>query len=288
MLVATHNGEFHTDDICAVAVVSLIHDGNISVIRTRDTHRIAEADYKLDVGGEYDPKKKAFDHHQKGGAGLRENGIPFATFGLVWKEYGGVLCGGNKKVEQKIDEILVQPIDAADNGVTIATSIIDGIHAYTISNFFESYQGLESSDNDKTFLQLVDLAKTLITREIQKELKKIQDDHNVIKLYEASPDKRLIVSDKYYSWRSLLDKPEPLYVVFPREDRSWAIKAIPAKQNSFDIRKPLPEMWAGKSGKELEDITGVPGSIFCHNKQFIATARDREAILALAEKALQA
>ena len=40
------------------------------------------ADIVIDVGGQYDPDAGRFDHHQRGGAGERENGIPYSSFGL--------------------------------------------------------------------------------------------------------------------------------------------------------------------------------------------------------------
>jgi uncharacterized UPF0160 family protein len=51
-------------------------------------------------------------------------------------------------------------------------------------------------------------------------------------------------------------------------------------------RKRLPESWAGKRDFELEKVTGVTGSLFCSNGLFIAKAKTKEAILKLAEVAL--
>ncbi|MCE9517420.1 MYG1 family protein [Candidatus Nomurabacteria bacterium] len=95
-ILVTHNGTFHADDVFATATLSLLLDGNIKVIRTRDPKIIASADYVYDVGGEYNLYKNLFDHHQKGGAGKRENGIPYAAFGLVWKSYGAAICGSHE------------------------------------------------------------------------------------------------------------------------------------------------------------------------------------------------
>src|SRR5690606_33502984 len=67
---------------------------------------------------EYDPERNRFDHHQEGGAGARENGIPFAAFGLVWREFGPRILEDNNAV-RSIDERLVQTIDALDNGIDI-------------------------------------------------------------------------------------------------------------------------------------------------------------------------
>ena len=84
MKVATHPGNFHADDVFAIAALELVH-GPLEVVRTRDPERQAAADLRVDVGGRSDPAAGDFDHHQKGGAGTRENGIPYASFGLVWR-----------------------------------------------------------------------------------------------------------------------------------------------------------------------------------------------------------
>jgi uncharacterized UPF0160 family protein len=95
LTVVTHNGRFHTDDVFAVAVLELVFEKshNIEIIRTRDEKIIKTADIVVDVGGEYNPEKNKFDHHQLGGAGTHDNKIPMASVGLVWKKYGQMLCG---------------------------------------------------------------------------------------------------------------------------------------------------------------------------------------------------
>lgn len=35
------------------------------IIRTRDPSKLAECDIVVDVGGEFDPKKHRYDHHQR-------------------------------------------------------------------------------------------------------------------------------------------------------------------------------------------------------------------------------
>src|SRR5690606_7569866 len=93
--IVTHNGSFHADDIfaCATLTLHLEQQGKgYKIIRTRDESRIDSADFVVDVGGIYDEKTNRFDHHQPGGAGSRDNGVPYAAFGLVWKHYGHLVC----------------------------------------------------------------------------------------------------------------------------------------------------------------------------------------------------
>ena len=52
---------------------------------------------------------------RKMAAGKRENGIEYASFGLVWRKFGIKLCVDTKVVDL-VDKILVAPIDAGDNG----------------------------------------------------------------------------------------------------------------------------------------------------------------------------
>jgi len=96
MKVATHPGNFHADDVFAVAVLQLVH-GELEIVRTRDPELQAAADVRIDVGGRHDPATGDFDHHQNGGAGERANGIRYASFGLVWREHGEALAGSGRR-----------------------------------------------------------------------------------------------------------------------------------------------------------------------------------------------
>ena len=88
--IATHNGTFHADDVFGVAVLMLLHP-HAELVRTRDARRIAEADFAVDVGGEWDVARGRFDHHQRGFSGARPNGVVYASAGLVWAAFGVTL-----------------------------------------------------------------------------------------------------------------------------------------------------------------------------------------------------
>ena len=111
--IATHNGNFHADDVFSIAALMNIFP-SFNLIRTRKLELIAKADIVIDVGGEYDADNGRFDHHQRNGAGQRENGIPYSSFGLVWQKYGVEICQGNHEVANSVDAGLVSTIDAID------------------------------------------------------------------------------------------------------------------------------------------------------------------------------
>ena len=217
-------------DVFAVATLMLL-EPDAEVVRTRDKNTIISADYVVDVGLEYDPSKKRFDHHQTGGAGVRENGIQYASFGLVWKEYGEALAGG-KREALIIDRKLAQPLDAHDNGMPIAEYNYEGLREYSIIDFLYSYLNKpEQTESDlfEIFMEVVSVAKDLLKREIDKAKESVRSFDAVINLYKSAEDKRIIIMDKEYEWQeALMSVPEPVFAVYPRNDGSWGVKCVPA------------------------------------------------------------
>ncbi|TSC70647.1 MAG: hypothetical protein CEO12_227 [Parcubacteria group bacterium Gr01-1014_46] len=288
--IVTHSSKFHTDDIFAVATLTLVlGEENIKVVRSRDQEVIKMGGYVVDVGGVYDFDKKRFDHHQIGGAGKRDNGIPYASFGLVWKHFGEKICG-DLEISEKIDQTLVQPIDAGDNGIEIVDLRFKNIHPNTIVSYFESFNPTwKSNDTERLepFIKAVNLARDYIIREIVIESDLIEVREIVRNIYELSADKRLVVLDRFYPVSDALNNTkEVLFSIYPQEGNGWVIKAIKDDDESFVYRKLLPKEWAGQTSMGLEKITGVLGANSCHNDRYIATAKSKEAILKMAEIAL--
>ena len=295
-IIVTHSGSFHTDDVFAVAAITLfLKDTPYKVIRTRDMEIIENGDFVVDVGNIYNSDKDRFDHHQQeGGAGKRDNGIPYSSFGLVWKKYGEELCG-SKEVANSIERRLVFPIDASDNGMETYIKSSENLTPYTIHNiiedFYPTWKEEESGqDFDTAFVEVLKVAQKILLREIQKASDKKDGEVFVKKAYDEAEDKKIIVIDGRYPWETiLLHCPEPLYVVSPDSQGNdcWKIKAIREDpEASFKNRKDLPKSWAGKRDEELAEVTGVNDAIFCHNKLFIAVAGSKEGAITLAKMAV--
>ncbi len=187
--VATHNGNFHADDVFSIAALRHILP-TFKLIRTRDLELIAQADIVIDVGGEYDPAAGRFDHHQRGGAGERENGIPYSSFGLIWQKYGLELCQGDPDVAHAVDAGLVSTIDAIDCGHVEGVS--KGISlSQTISMFNPTWQ--EESDFDRCFDEAVEFASRVLTRFIAAASGGINAKAIVAKAIDNADDARVIV-----------------------------------------------------------------------------------------------
>jgi uncharacterized UPF0160 family protein len=290
--VATHPGNFHADDVFAVAVLSLVH-GPLDVVRTRDAAEQAAAAIRVDVGGRSDPATGDFDHHQRGGAGERANGIRYASFGLVWRAHGPELAGG-EEAAKAIDERLVQGVDANDTGQTIATALYEGIRPMSVSGVIAALnpqwdEELSAEEEDARFAQAVALARGIVEREIAGAKAYRRGLEIVRTAIAAAADPRVIELPIKAPWHETVVKtaPDALYVVYPKAD-GWGMQAVPVALGEFDNRKDLPEPWAGHAGADLAAITGVPDAMFAHAKRFYASAGSRDGILALARQALDA
>lgn len=288
----THNSGFHADDVFAMAALQL-HVGkeNIELVRTRDEALIATGDWVFDVGGVYDPATHRFDHHQND-APVRENGIPYAAFGLVWKHVGESVSG-SAAVASRVEQNLVMAIDAADNGVSLFTLSQHGIRPTTLSDMVALFcppRGSTAEDIDAAFLQIVDIARAVLEHAIahasmQEELAGVARE-----VYAGTADKRVLVFDAPMSKSLMIDFPDVLFMISPHDpaaNTNWVATAIAKGRDTFELRHPFPAAWAGLRHAELVEASGVADAIFCHRNRFLFVAASKEGALAAVEKALQ-
>jgi uncharacterized UPF0160 family protein len=295
-LLVTHNGSFHADDVFACATLAYYFEKKkqkYRIVRTRDQEIINSADIVVDVGAIHDPAMLRFDHHQSGGAGERENGIPYAAFGLVWSHFGEELCE-SKEIADEIDRRLVQPIDAIDNGISISDAGECGLRDYGIHGIVGAYQCTwkqagEHDEQDNRFLELVEFFKGVIAREIEQNKHRLEIVQLIEEIYEKS-ERKVILEVPYHAnigplMQVLESHPEVLYIV-ARSNSNWKALALRKEACSFESRANFPKSWAGKRNEELEQMTGVSGALFCHNALFMAVATSKEGAWQLAELAL--
>lgn len=289
--IVTHSGNFHTDEVFACAVLSILHNGEIEIVRSRDHEIWEKADYVVDEGGIYDTALGRFDHHQIGGAGVRENGTPYSSFGLVWKEYGEKIAGSEYGMNV-IDKRLVQPVDAGDNGFE-TFGVRGEVSPFILQDAIGAFRPVwnESRTEDEGFHEAFAFAKRILEREIIRAQSEEEGKRHAEEAYTRAEDKRIIVLEDHYPWYEALgSKPEPLFVVKPDRgsDGKWKIEAVRSDVHSFKNRKDLPKSWAGKTGAELAEVSGVTDARFCHTKLFIAVAGSKEGALKMAQIAVDA
>ena len=72
----THAGKFHADDVFSAALLRILRP-DIRFVRAMGLPE-GFGGFAFDIGW------GRFDHHQKD-APVRENGVPYAAFGLLWR-----------------------------------------------------------------------------------------------------------------------------------------------------------------------------------------------------------
>jgi len=287
--VIVHSGNFHPDDVFAVATLQLhVGKDQMQVIRTRDEEIIAQSDWVLDVGGVYDVEKKRFDHHQNG-APVRENGIPYAAFGLIWKHLGESICN-SKEVANSIEERVAQQIDAGDNGISLYELKEYGVSPYELYNVVSSFRPVWATKetDDEAFLKAVDFARGLLERSITHAQAGEKMKSIVQAGYEAAEDTSILVFDESVSRNAFIEFSDVQVVVHPSEsegEERWKAVVIPKGYGTFENRVSFPEAWAGLRDEELAKESGVVDAIFCHKNVFLFVAKTKEGAVAAAKQA---
>lgn len=293
--IVAHDGTFHTDDVFAVAILSLVFEGKeIEIIRSRDESIIASADIVVDVGGIYDASSYRFDHHQKEGAGVRENGVPYASAGLVWNTFGVQLCDGNDEMMKNIDAFLIQGVDGPDNGYDAYEDPSQNnprYYRYAVGDIVNTYRPVtgEAVSLDDAFRDAVMFAKKVLERALlhTKEYfigkQKLEDAYNV-----RESDHYVITDTEHRAWYEFAGgHPSLFYMLYPRTTSGWSAKCTIKETGSFEPRKAFPESWRGLQKEDLEAVTGVSGSIFCHRTGYLVVADTKEHLLQLVEIAVE-
>lgn len=309
MIIATHSGKFHADDVWAVTVLDTVFPG-CELIRTRDAARIREADFAVDVGGIWDPAAGRFDHHQKGFEGARESGVEYASAGLVWKEYGArcveqVARGAGydisselaRQIAWAIDSDLVQYLDMSDTGAARnapgsfgLSAVISGFNPTWID---EERAGDASAAEDlrlERFRRAMQFISEILANAVKYRIGAVLSVEQVRQSQLLEGGKVLFLKNAALPWSALVrnEMPTVLFVLSHSVyEQRYMVHTVPAAADSFEARKDLPRAWAGLQGEELAAVTGVPDAIFCHNNVFIAAAASFEGALKLARLALE-
>ncbi len=291
MLVATHDGSFHADEVFAVAALGLVR-GPIEVVRTREADALAEADLRIDVGFRDDASSGDFDHHQRGFDRARDNGVRYASFGLVWREFGARVCNGDQDVADAVDATLVQTVDANDTGQPLTQSLIDGVRPMTVNGIIGGFnpgwdEELSDEEERERFDAAVALARDILAREVASAASGLRSARIVREAIAAAPDPRIVELPVNAPWKQVLvpEAADALFVIYPKR-QGFGLEAVPRELGSFENRHEMPEAWGGLEAADLVAATGVEDAVFCHAKRFLVVARSRAGIERLAELAL--
>lgn len=253
--VVTHGGVFHADEISAIALLKIFDwDGEIKRVFTVDEN-VPDDAVVIDIG------LGIYDHHQRDRR-ERENGIPYAGFGLIWDALG------LEKEFPGFDENFVQLVDAADNGY-VSEDLPSSPLGSIISAFNPTW--LESSDlSDEYFYKAIDLVQKILSRTLTYYKSEIEAE-TIVK--NAPVINNCVVLDKFAPWQKYIDE-NILGVIYPSLRGGFNIQIANINPNLKELRASFPDEWF---------INLPEGVTFLHNSGFLLAAPTKELCIELSK-----
>ena len=270
----THSGTFHADEVMA-SVILLNKFGSMNIYRTSDVKNHNAFIYDVGFG--------AFDHHQAYFNKTRNNGIKYASCGLVWERFGKDIINKLNVPDkdaffESVDKNLIMDIDRDDNGQALKNE--PEIKQQTLPNLIASFNSAwnDVEKESTCFLKAVCFANDVFNKMIKK-MKAKEDARKIIEEKINESKDGILILDEYMPWKDIVLQSENekakdiLYAVFPSKRGGYNVVATPVLPGSFDVKKPFPKTWAGREDEELQKISGVESITFCHKNLFICACK---------------
>ncbi|KIC07481.1 metal-dependent hydrolase [Leisingera sp. ANG-M1] len=297
--LVTHSGGFHADELLSSVILTRLFP-EAQLIRSREAEWITPDASRIiyDVGRDYDADAQVFDHHQRPNP-LREDGQPYSSFGLIWKHFGRDYLRALSVPDQDLDDVhgsldrsFVLPIDLMDNGA-LEPSAAGPLAGMTLPVLLESlkpaFDNRSPGADDDAFAAALPVARSFVEAAVRGKAAKRRAEALVMAAIKTAGSGRVLELPMGMPFRAAIEKAgadQLLFVINPR-GTDWALTTIRKSGDTFESRADLPAAWAGLTDEALEQATGVTGAKFCHNARFIAVAATRDAIVEMAELAVQ-
>ncbi len=242
-----HGGVFHADDVFATALLKILNP-DITIYRGFNPPENFD-------GIVYDIGYGEFDHHQKDKR-VRDNGVPYAAFGLLWEAYGcEILCPEDAR---DMDEKFVQMIDLADNGG--APNSVSEIIAMMNPNWDEDIA------SDDAFDEAIRLAGSILERYIERYKSK----RRAYQLVRSQiTDSKILKLPTYMPWRDAVEGEDLLFVVYPSNRGGYNVQAVPKNKDTVELKLEFPQAFRGLTPQQLKTLTGIETFSFCHPSGFL-------------------
>lgn len=253
----THSGKFHADDVFSSALLLYL---NPEITITRGNKVPEDFD-----GIVFDIGRGKYDHHQKDSR-IRENGIPYASFGLLWEDLGCEILGD--ELAEKFDEAFVQPLDNNDN-----TGEKNEL-ASLIDSFNPSWD--ENGGTDEAFFRAVSVAGMILENKFARYLGNERADKRIEEVLETrdqTGDSRILVLPEFIPCQKRLSETEVAFVIFPSNRGGYCIQPQ-KKEYSLNYKCSFPSEWLGLENEELQKETGLSSATFCHKGGFLMSVGD--------------
>ena len=270
--VITHSATFHADDVFGVALCRLINP-KIEVIRTLEVDKHLE---RADILGKkaivFDIGMGKYDHHQKDKA-LREDGTPYCGFGLLWRDFGRILCP-DIFAWNKVDQAFVLLIDKNDNGVS------SNLLSRAIGNLNPNWN--ENTSEDLAFMRAMNVAMIILKAQIDHANAVAEAKDHIVSMYKGG---NILIMDRYMPWQDAVQTDvrlkDVLFVVHPSNRSGYCVQTVPSQPGSFENRKSFPEEWLGHEDPDR-------GITFAHTSNFLIVCETKDQAIQVAKDAIAA
>lgn len=279
----THSGKFHADDVFSSALLLYL---NPQITITRG-NRVPEG-YD---GIVFDIGRGRYDHHQRDSR-VRENGVPYAAFGLLWEELGSGILG--ETLAQRFDEEFVQPLDNNDNTgeKNELASLIGNFNP--VWDETEAADGLTEEERDRGlsvgFLRAVQVAGMVLENKFARYRADARADEKidqVLAMQETQGgDARILVLPEFVPCQKRLKETDTAFVIFPSNRGGYCIQPQ-KKPDSMNYKCSFPKRWLGLENEELQEATGLASAGFCHKGGFLMTVGDEADAIRACEISLE-
>lgn len=260
--IVVHSGVFHADDVFTVSYVQMLRRfyglSMLKVIRTftiRDYMTIENGYLVADIG------KGEFDHHFHESEKKRRNdGVPYAAFGLVVKAFHSDFLSDDEY--SILDKKFIEPIDLHDNcggGNQLS---------YAIAAFNKNWDDADPN-NDPKFYEAVDVA-TIILEKFIKNVRSLIKAQEIAK--SQTVEGNAIYMDEYAPITEFFaDDPNVLYIGSPSLRGTYQMLTV--KDPCGVAKRLFPERIRGVSYPD--GVFDDEGLSFCHPSGFMASFRDK-------------
>ena len=261
----THAGIFHADELFCTALFRILNP-EFKVTRGFKPKESA-ADIVYDIGG------GEFDHH--GEPEFRDDGtgIPYASFGKIWRKYGCFLL--SEAGQKRFDRQFVERLDAHDNGG--ARNQLSEVISSLNPNWDDP-----TETSDTQFQIALNFVQGILERQITsaQAFEKAEGIANEVKVQDTVVG----IINHFAPIIGYLagNQSNKKFLVYPAIRGGWNAQVIPIAPGSRDPKCPFPKEWWGRPEDCLpDDIT------FCHNTGFMIASSTKEGAIHACAVALE-
>ncbi|XP_048029328.1 UPF0160 protein MYG1, mitochondrial [Megalobrama amblycephala] len=322
MRIGTHNGTFHCDEVLACFFLRQLPEyKDAEILRSRDASVLSECDVVVDVGGEFDPSRQRYDHHQRSFAESFHSLCPekpwvtkLSSAGLIYLHFGKRVLAQLTQLKEddtrlevlydKMYENFVEEVDAVDNGICQC----DGEARYSITTTLSARVGHLNphwNSKDQNTEEGFHKALALVGAEFQDRLDYYMNawlpareivQQAVQTRYKVDPSGEIVVlaqggcpwKEHLFALEKEMKVDVPIkFVLYTDQNGHWRVQCVPAGLNTFQNRLSILEEWRGVRDEALSELSGIPDCIFVHASGFIGGNKTQEGALEMAKRTLQ-